>query len=176
MGANEQNSPPTPQSGNLPNAEYRRFEGMREYEALIDGQIPQTQRFIRVFEHTLSPSWNSAARYEQLRQFLLADRGNRLLVIVHDADPIERERPRMVDLVRQFGTAVRIHQTLSLARHIYDPFVVFDANHYVHRFHYRFLRAAQGSNDLVGANELLDRFGEIWDSSALAVSAGTSGL
>ena len=27
------------QTGNLPNAEYRRFEGMREYEALIDGLI-----------------------------------------------------------------------------------------------------------------------------------------
>jgi hypothetical protein len=81
-----------------------------------------------------------------------------------------------VELVRLFGTAVRIHQTQSPAKHLYDPFVVFDANHYLHRFHYRFLRAAQGTNDLVGAQELLDRFAEIWDVSTLAVSAGTSGL
>lgn len=172
----DQNTPPVQTSGNLPNAEYRRFEGMREYESLIDGLIPQTQRAIRVFEHTLSPSWNSPERFETLRQFLLANRTNRLLIVVHNAEPIERDRPRMVELVRQFGTAVRIHETLALAKQVYDPFVVFDANHYLHRFHYRFLRAAQGSNDLIGARELLDRFAEIWDASVLAVSAGASGL
>jgi hypothetical protein len=172
----DQQTPPVQLTGNLPNAEYRRFEGMREYEALIGDLIPRTQRAIRVFDQTLAPTWNSPERFEILRQFLLANRANRLLIVVHDAEPIERERPRMVELVRQFGTAVRIHQTLSLAKQVYDPFVVFDANHYLHRFHYRFLRAAHGANDLVGARELLDRFSEIWDASTLVVSAGTSGL
>ena len=172
----EEQTPSADQAGNLPNALYRRFEGMREYEELLDGLIPQTQRFIRVFDRTLSPSWNSSQRHELLRRFLLADRTNRLLIVVHDAEPIERDRPRIVDLVRQFGTSVRVHQTLTPAKQLYDPFVVFDANHYLHRFHYRFLRAAQGSNDLVGAQQLLDRFSEIWEASILAVSAGASGL
>jgi hypothetical protein len=149
---------------------------MREYEALVDELIPQTQRAIRVFDRSLSPSWNSSARFEALRRFLLAHRSNRLLIVVHDADTIERERPRMVELVKQFGTAVKIHSTLTPAQHLYDPFVIFDANHYLHRFHFRFLRAAQGTNDLIGAQQLLDRFAEIWEASALAVSAGPSGL
>jgi len=161
---------------NLPNAEYRRFEGMREYEAIIDGLVPQTQSIIRVFDNSLSSEWNTLQRYEALRRFLLANRTNRLLIVVHDAEPIERERPRLVDLVRQFGTSVKIHQTLNLAKQVYDPFVVFDATHYVHRFHYRYLRAAQGTNDLVGTQQLLDRYAEIWEASAPAVTAGTSGL
>lgn len=165
-----------PATGNLPNAEYRRFEGMREYEAHIDELIPQTVRIIRVFDRSLSRAWNASGRHEALRQFLLADRQNRLLIVVHDAGPIERECPRLVDLVRQFSAAVRIHETLSLAKEVYDPFVVFDANHYLHRFHYRFLRAARGVNDLVGTQQLLDRYAEIWEASALAVGAGTSGL
>ena len=167
---------PSPPTGNLPNAEYRRFEGMREYEALVDELIPQTQRAIRVFDRSLSLPWNSSARFEALRQFLLAHPSNRLFIVVHDADLIERERPRMVELIRQFGTAVRIHSTLSPAKHLYDPFVIFDANHYLHRFHFRFLRAAHGKNDLVGTQQLLDRFTEIWEASVLAVSAGASGL
>jgi hypothetical protein len=162
--------------GNLPNAEYRRFEGMREYEELIDSLIAQSQRAIRVFDRSLSRAWNTPQRYEALRQFLLMNRVNRLLIVVHDAEPIERECPRVVDLVRQFSAAVRIHQTLPPAKHVYDPFVVFDATHYVHRFHYRYLRAAQGSHDLLGAQQLLDRYAEIWEASAHAVSAGTSGL
>ncbi len=161
---------------NLPNAEYRRFESLREYEAIIDDLIPRTQRIIRIFDNSLSSAWNASRRHKALRQFLLASRPNRLLIVVHDAEPIERECPRVVELVQQFGTAVKIHQTLGSAKQVYDPFVVFDANHYVHRFHYRFLRAAQGANDLVGTQQLLDRYAEIWDASALAVSAGTSGL
>ena len=165
-----------PVTGNLPNAEYRRFEGTVEYEAVIEGLIPQTLRTIRVFDRSLSRAWSSSQRYETLRQFLLANRANRLLVVVHDAEPIERECPRMVDLVRQFSASVRIHETLSPAKHVYDPFAVFDSSHYVHRFHYRYLRAAQGTNDVIGAQQLIDRFSEIWDASAHAVSAGTSGL
>ena len=164
------------QAANLPNAEYRRFEGMREYEAVVDGLIPQTLRAIRVFDRALSRAWNSPDRQEALRQFLLANRTNRLLIVLHEAAPIERDCPRIVDLVRQFGTAVRIHETLSPAKQVYDPFVVFDASHYVHRFHYRFLRAAQGTNDLIGTQQLLDRFAEIWEVSVLAVTAGSSGL
>ena len=164
------------QTGNLPNAEYRRFEGMREYEAVIDGLIPRTLRAIRVFDNVLTRAWNSSARHEALRQFLLANRTNRLLIVVHDVAPIERECPRMVELIQQFGTAVRIHQTLTPAKGVYDPFVLFDANHYVHRFHYRHLRAAQGINDVAGTQLLLNRFDEIWEASVLGVTAGTSGL
>ena len=164
------------QHGNLPNAQYRRFEGVREYEELIDALIPQTQRAIRVFDKSLSRSWNSALRCEALRQMLLANRVNRLYIVVHDAEPIERECPRVVDLVRQFSAAVRIHETLAPAKHVYDPFIVFDSSHYLHRFHYRYLRAAHGANDLIGAQQLLDRYAEIWEASAHAVSAGTSGL
>jgi len=163
-------------TGNLPNAEYRRFEGLREYEEVIDALIPRTERFIRVFDNSLSRGWTSPQRYEALRQFLLANRLNRLLIVVHDAEPIERECPRVVDLVRQFSASVKIHETQSPAKHVYDPFVVFDASHYVHRFHYRYLRAAQGTNDVIGAQQLLDRFAEIWDASTHAVAAGTSGL
>ncbi|HEX9686529.1 MAG TPA: hypothetical protein VGA25_11840 [Burkholderiales bacterium] len=175
MRGNEK-GPIVERSGNLPNAEYRRFEGLREYEALIDTLIPQTQRAIRVFDRTLSRAWNASHRYEALRQFLLANRVNRLFIVVHDAEPIERECPRVVDLVRQFSAAVRIHATLSPAKRVYDPFIVFDATHYVHRFHYRYLRAAHGANDVIGAQQLLDRYAEIWEASAHAVGAGTSGL
>jgi hypothetical protein len=174
--ASDRETPASATTGNLPNAQYRRFESMREYQSVIDALIPQTQRFVRVFEQTLGRDWNAPERCEALRQFLLANRKNRLLVVVHEAEPIRGACPRIVELVRQFGTAVRIHETLVAAKQIYDPFVVFDTNHYVHRFHYRFLRAAQGTNDVLGAQQLIERHAELWDASALAISGGTSGL
>ena len=173
---NDEESSAVEQSGNLPNAQYRRFEGMREYEAVIDTLIPQTQRLIRIFDKSLSRAYNAIARYELLRQFLLASRANNLMIVVHDAEPLERDCPRMIELVRQFSTTVKIHETLKSAKEIYDPFVIFDASHYVHRFHYNYLRAAQGTNDVNGAQQLLDRFAEIWEASAPAVSSATTGL
>lgn len=164
------------QPGNLPNAEYRRFEGMREYEAIIDSLIPQTQRTIRIFDKTLSRNYNSPQRFELLRQFLLAGRLNRLLIILHEVHMVDRECPRMLELLQQFSYAVSIRETLRPAKHVYDPFVIFDASHYLHRFHYRHLRAAQGTNDVIGAQQLIDRFTEISEVSGPAVSANVSGL
>jgi hypothetical protein len=163
-------------TGNLPNAEYRRFESMREYETVIDSMIPQTQRVIRVFDRTLSAAYNSPQRFEALRQFLLASRSNRLMIVLHEVENLERDCPRLLPLLRQFSHAMSIRRTLRVARHVYDPFVVFDASHYVHRFHYAHLRAAHGSHDVLGAQQLLDRFAEIWDASAAAVPANVSGL
>ncbi len=162
--------------GNLPNAAYRRFESMREYEAVIDVLIPQTQRTIRIFDRSLSRAYNSSERCGALRRFLLAGRANRLEIVLHDTTTLERDCPRVLDLLRLFSTAVKVHETLKAAKHVYDPFAIFDASHYVHRFHYNHLRAAQGSNDVNGAQLLLDRFAEIWEASAPAVSANTTGL
>jgi len=163
-------------AGNLPHAQYRRFEGMREFEALLNEMIPQTQGVIRVFDKALSREYNSPHRYEALRQFLLASRSNRLMIVLHETDPIDRQCPRVIDLARHFSSAVKIRQTLRPARHVYDPFVIFDATHYLHRFHYDHLRAAQGMNDVIGAQQLLDRFAEIWEASAAAVFADKTGL
>lgn len=163
-------------AGNLPNAEYRRFESMLEYEAVIDNLIPLTQNVIRVFDKSLSRAFNSPRRHEALSQFLLARRTNRLTIILHETETLEGNCPRLILLLRQFSHAVSIRQTLRMARHVYDPFVIFDASHYVHRFHYDHLRAAQGTHDVLGAQQLLDRFEEILEASVPAVSANVSGL
>lgn len=163
-------------SHNLPNAEYRRFEGMREYEEVIDRMIPQTMRTIRIFDRSLGRSYNAPERFDLLRQFLLASRVNRLMIALHDTGRLERECPRMLKLMQQFSHAVSIRETLRPAKLVYDPFVIFDASHYVHRFHYEHLRAAQGTNDVLGAQQLIDRFSEIWEACGPALSAHVSGL
>lgn len=163
-------------SGNLPNAEYRRFESMLEYEAVIDSLIPLTQNMIRVFDKSLGRAYNSPQRHEALSRFLRASRTNRLTIILHETENLERNCPRLILLLKQFSHAVSIRQTLRVAKHVYDPFVIFDASHYVHRFHYDHLRAAQGTHDVLGAQQLLDRFEEIREASVPAVSANVSGL
>lgn len=163
-------------TGNLPNAEYRRFESNREYEEIIDRTIPLTQRIIRVFDKTLSPAWNSSTRIELLGAFLRANRANRLLIVLHDVRPLTAEYPRLLNLARQFSHACSIRETLRAAKQAADPFVIFDGSHYVHRFHYDHMRAAQGTHDAAGAQQLIERFDEILDASGPPLATTVTGL
>ena len=156
----------------LPLKEYRRFESFREYETLFDTLLTQTQTFIRVFDKSLPRAWNTSERNEVLRQFLRRDPANRLMIVVHDADNIDRELPRFADMLRDFSHAAKVRLTPKMAKHIYDPFIVFDASHYLHRFHHAHMRAAQGTHDVDGAIELLDRHAELWEVSSPISSSG----
>ncbi len=163
-------------TGNPPNAQYRRFESNREYEALIDQMIPLTQRIIRVFDKSLSRDYNSAARIELLRRFLLGARTNKLLIVVHESRQLQAEQPRLVDLARQFSHACTIRETLKGAKHVYDPFIVFDGSHYLHRFHHAHMRASQGLHDVTAAQQLIERFDEISECSGPPLAAHVTGL
>jgi hypothetical protein len=160
----------------LPHADYQRFESMRQYETMLDEMIPQTQRIIRIFDRSLSPAYNTPARCELLRQFLRADPLNRLFIVVHQPDSLERVCPRFVTLLQRHAHTAKVRQTPRSAKHLYDPFVIFDASHYLHRFHYDHMRYARGLNELEGTQQLLDRYNELWEVSTPAAASGVVGL
>jgi len=160
----------------LPHAQYERFESFRDYEAMLDELIPTTQRVIRVFDKSLSAQYNSPGRCGLLREFLRADPLNRLFVVIHDPDSMTRVCPRFVTLLQHVSHVATVRQTPRWARHVYDPFVIFDASHYLHRFHHERMRYARGQNELIGAQQLLDRYGELWDASKPVATASVLGL
>jgi hypothetical protein len=169
-------SPPTPITGALPISRYRRFESFREYETLFDAMVPQTEAIIRVFDRVLPQAWNEKPRIELLRQFLLRNRVNKLMIVLHVTDNIERKIPRLVELINYFSHAVKIRQTPRMAHHVYDPFIIFDASHYLRRFHHAHMRAAQGTHDVEGTLQLLDRHAELWEVSTAVSLASVSRL
>ncbi len=133
---------------------------------MFDELIPSAQQTVRIFEHALSQAFNSPARCERLAQFARAGRLNRLHIVVHATSGVERVCPRFISLSQRFSHVVKVRQTPRWARHVYDPFAVFDAIHYVHCFHHEHMRFARGLNELDGAQQLLDRFDELWEAHA----------
>jgi hypothetical protein len=158
------------------NPEHRSLEGNPEYEEAIDILLARPQRTLRIFDRQLSAGYNSIRRCELLRAFLLRSRANRLSIVVHDAGTLARDCPRLMSLLRQFSCAITIHETEAQAKRACDPIALADERDYLHRFHYDHARAVLALNDPQGANELLQRFDEIWEASAPAVSATTLGL
>ena len=158
------------------NPEHRSLEGSQEYDEAIDILLARPQRTLRIFDRQLGAGYNSVRRYELLRAFLLRSRANRLYIVVHDAATLARDCPRMMNLLRQFSSAITIHETEAQAKRACDPIALADERDYLHRFHYDHARALLALDDPQGAHELLQRFQEIWEASAPAVSATTLGL
>jgi hypothetical protein len=167
---------PSTSKPGLPHANYERFDSMRQYETMFDELIPRTQRVIRIFDRTLGASYNAPARCDLLRDFIRADPLNRLFVAVHDADTLPRVCPRFMALLQRYGHVAKVRQTPRSARHLYDPFVIFDASNYLHRFHHDHMRYARGVDDVDGTQQLLDRFEELWEASKPASAGGVVGL
>ena len=150
--------------------------GIRDYQAAIDRILGLTLGRIRIFDRRLGRDYNSAARIELMRSLLLASKTSQIQIVVHEADNIRTECPRLVVLQRQFGHAVAIHRTQSLARGVYDPFCIADGSHYARRFHYDSPRGVLALNDPEYAGDLVQRYQEIWEASQPAVTGTRLGL
>lgn len=164
-------------SGEHRKPDYRALSGIAESQAAIGEVVGAAQRLLRVFDITLANrGFNSPARIEQLRQFLLAGRAHRLMIALHETDPLERDCPRLIALLRQFPMSIEIHRTLAQARNAADPFIVADDHSVWHQMHHEQPRAIVALHSPADAIPIAQRFDEIWDLSEPAVSATKLGL
>ncbi len=159
-----------------PVPEHRKLEGSLECDKALDTLFERQGRKLRIFERQLGAAYNSPERHDLLRRFLLASRVRTIQIVLHDASNLQRDCPRLINLLRQFSHAVSIQETEPQAKGVYDPFAVMDDRDYVHRFHYDDSRGLLGLDDPHEARGFVQRFEELWDASAPAASGTTLGL
>lgn len=153
------------------------FDGVADYIAALDTVCASAQHSLIVFEKNFADiGFNSEARYNTLRRFLLASNTNRLRLLAHDPQHLVRYCPRMMMLLRQFNHSMSIFQTPQHLHHVTEPFAVADDRYFVRRFHFDDTRGLLAKNDPEGALELKSRFDEMWASSHSGASATTVGL
>jgi len=153
-----------------------RIDSGASLEAGIDRILLLAGQQILVFAGSLGPAWNQISRVRVLRRFCLETRRGRIRFLLHDPRPAYGECPRLLALLRQFSHLMEVHETPYQAKAVYDPFVITDHRHYVHRFHVSRGLGVLGINDPAGAQALSDRFEAMWLESDQAVSATTLGL
>lgn len=157
--------------------QHTKLDGIADYIAALDKLCGLAQHSLLCFENNFDGiGFNSQARYDTLRAFLLASPANRLHLLAHDVRPLTQYCPRLMLLLRQFGHNMHIFQTPAHLKHLSAPFAVADEAHFVRRFHFDDPRGIQAINDVAGARMLKSRFEEIWADSAAAVSCTTLGL
>lgn len=160
-----------------PKPSYRPISGIAESLAAIEEVVGVARRTLRIFDISLSNrGFNAPGLTEKLRQFLVAGRAHRMFIALHNTDLLERESPRLLQLLRQFPMSIEIHRTLAQARNAMDPFVVADDHSVWHQHHFEQPRAIVALHSPADAMPILQRFDEIWELSEPAVSATTLGL
>jgi hypothetical protein len=155
---------------------HEKLTGIAEYEAALDRLLERPQRQLRVFDRQLSRSFDTPARHDLLRRFLLRSRANRIQIVLHDVSNLARDCPRLMSLMRQFSHALAIQETEAHAKRVYDPFALADERDHLHRFHYEDSRALLALDDPSSTQPLVERFQELWEASGPAATATTLGL
>lgn len=151
-----------------------KLTGSADYIAALDTLCGLARHSLFIFEKDFDNiGFNSEARFETLRHFLLANPNNRLHLLAHDTRPMMQYCPRLMMLLRQFGHNMFIYQTPKNLEHLTEPFAVADESHYVRRFHFDDTRGILGKNDGEAARILKSRFIEMWDASHPSASTST---
>ena len=163
--------------GKATESSYRHITGIAESLQAIDQVVAVAERTLRIFDISLSNrGFNSPARADALREFLVRGRAHRILIALHETTLLERDNARLLTLLRQFPMSIEIHRTLAQARNATDPFVIADDHSVWHQLHYEQARAVVAIHSPQDALPIAQRFDEIWDLSEPAVSATTLGL
>lgn len=148
-----------------------------EYVEALCRLLALAQRTLRIFDPDLEPlGLHSEERCRVLREFLLRSRNNRVYIALHETDFVARRAPRLVSLLGTFSGSLFIHRTQGDAARVPDCFVLCDELHFVRRGVASQPRGALYLNDPHEGRGMRERFDEIWQSSAPAVSATQSGL
>ncbi len=162
---------------NMEMLQHTPFDGISDYIAALDAVCSAAQHTLNIFENDYSDiGFNSAARYDALRHFLLLNSNNRLQLLAHNTQHLVRYCPRMMMLLREFSHSMAIYQTPAHLRNVTEPFAVADNAHYVRRYHFDDTRGLLAQHDPEGARLLNSRFNEMWIASHPGTTATQLGL
>jgi hypothetical protein len=161
----------------MDDAVYERFDTSEGFQAAVNRLLLQPGRELRIFDPDgAALRLNDSGRLGLLEQFLRASRTRRLYIVLHEPQHLQRQCPRMMNLLARYAHAIQVNRTHEEIRELQDAFMVLDSVHYVRRPVAAFFRGAIGLADENEALAMRARFSEIWSASYPAVSSTTVGL
>ena len=109
-----------------------------------------------------------------LRHFLRE--GGALQLAMHSSAHIERQYPRFLRLLKDFGHQIECRITSRHLHHLTDSFCIGDAVHIVRRFHSDHMRGEAAWHAPLSTEISRERFTAIWLESIAGLHPTTTGL
>lgn len=154
----------------------RTLTSYAELEAAIQTVTALATRRLLIFDGRLGRAWDTTDRLDAIRAVALASARHEVRIVVHDAEALRRDCPRLMALATRFAHVIALRETRPEARHAKDALVIADGRHFVHRFHESAPRAGHGLEDPETAAALAGRFEELWEASDPFSASATLGL
>jgi hypothetical protein len=148
-----------------------------DYRRACDTVLSHAQRELLIFDRDLATlQFDRVARLELLAGFLQAAPLRRIRIVLHDPAPLERDAPRLLQLIARFSHMIEVRQSPDNLRHLADTHLLADGRHGVRRFHVDQPRSAIILNDRTYIHPWQQRFEELWQLSHPCLGLNTTGL
>lgn len=151
------------------------FTTRAEFQQHLATCLSGAQHTLQMFDPDYS-IWQlgSSATEAELRRFLHA--GGKLQLVAHDGRLMEREAPRFLRLLKDYGHLIELRRTSQQLRQLTDSFCIADQRDMVRRFHADHFRGEAVFNGPQDLQISLERFLTIWIESTPTLVANFTGL
>lgn len=155
----------------------QRFDSYRDYNAAVHRVLAEAKSELSVFDPDLSRCELETRKCaEAIEHLLLAGRGTRLRIVLHDIDYLERRCPRLMRLLARFSHCFEVRQSPEDLRSLTECYVLGEPDAGVVRLHRDWPRGKWFVANPDEAGVWRNRFRQLWECSAPAVPATRLGL
>ena len=151
------------------------FTTRAEFQQHLATCLARAEHTLLMFDPDFS-SWQlgSSASDAGLRRFFQG--GGRLQLVAHHGQPVERDAPRVLRLLKDYAQLIEVRRTPPQLRQLTDSFCIADQRDMVRRFHADHFRGEAVFNSAEHLQISLERFLTIWLDSRPGLFANSTGL
>ncbi len=151
------------------------FSTRAEFEQHVQSCFSRAQLALQLFDPDFAIwSLGSSATDAELRRFLSG--GGHLQLVTHSNAHLERNAPRLLRLLKDYGHAIECRITNKSIKQLTDSFCIADSRDIVRRFHAEHFRGEAVFDSPPDTKTSSDRFEAIWHESDPGLHASTTGL
>ncbi|MES2740128.1 MAG: hypothetical protein V4754_04160 [Pseudomonadota bacterium] len=152
-----------------------KFDGRREFEQQLRLCLARAEHTLQLFDPDFSLWLLGASDVEAILRTFLVGKG-RLQLATHSNAHLERDCPRLLRLLHDFGHLIECRLTPKHLRQLTDSFCIADGRHIVRRFHSDHLRGEAAFDSPVDTELSTERFHAMWAESVPGLHVSTTGL
>ena len=153
----------------------QRFASRAGFQQQIQHILGRATRQLQLFDADFALWQLGASSTDTLLRAFLAGNG-RLQLVAHSNAYLERDCPRFVRLLHDYGHAIECRLTSRALRQLSDSFCIADGRHIVRRFHQDHLRGEAVLDNIKATEVSAERFAGIWAEAGAGLQASTTGL
>jgi hypothetical protein len=151
------------------------FNSRTEFALQVQSCLARAKRTLDLFDPDFALFALGSLEVDAILRAFLRD-GGRLRLAMHRTTHLERDCPRFIRLLRDFGHLVECRLTSRGLRQLTDSFCIGDGVDVVRRFHSDHARG-EASFGVAGAADVCkERFAGVWDEATPALHPTTTGL